>query len=191
MIGSLRGKLISKKPVSIVIEANGVGYEVSVPISVLSSLPDEGSEVFVYIYTHVREDALQLYGFIHEEEKGIFVKIINISGIGPKIALAILSTITVERFRKAIESEDTKTLSMVPGVGKKMAARLVLELKDKLPSQTGTQPDDDYTDTISALVNLGYKRSDCINAIEHISKRGVKDIESVLRESLKYLSKSN
>ncbi|MBF0519401.1 MAG: Holliday junction branch migration protein RuvA [Nitrospirae bacterium] len=191
MIGSLRGKLVSKKPVGIVIEANGVGYEVSVPISVLSSLPNEGSEVFLYVYTHVREDVLQLYGFISEEEKSIFVKIINISGIGPKIALAILSTITVERFRKAIESEDTKALSMVPGVGKKMAARLVLELKDKLPSLTGAQPDDDYTDTISALVNLGYKRSDCINAIEHISKLGVKDIESVLRESLKYLSKSN
>ncbi|QWR77274.1 Holliday junction branch migration protein RuvA [Candidatus Magnetomonas plexicatena] len=191
MIGSLRGKLISKKPVGIVIEANGVGYELSVPISVLSSIPEVGSEVFMYIYTHVREDALQLYGFISEEEKGFFVKIIGISGIGPKIALAILSTITVERFRKAIESEDTKTLSMVPGVGKKMAGRLILELKDKLPSQTGAQPDDDYTDTISALVNLGYKRSDCINAIEHISKRGVKDIESVLRESLKYLSKSS
>ncbi|MEO5357756.1 MAG: Holliday junction branch migration protein RuvA [Nitrospirae bacterium YQR-1] len=182
---------MSKKPVGIVIETNGVGYEVFVPISLLSSLPDEGSDVFMYIYTHVREDALQLYGFMKEEEKGIFVKIINISGIGPRIALAILSTITTERFRKAIESEDTKTLSMVPGVGKKMAGRLILELKEKLPPPATGAPDDDYSDTLSALVNLGYKRSGCIEAIEQVSKRGVKDLETLLRESLKYLSKSN
>lgn len=187
MIASLRGKLISKRPDSLIVEVGGVGYSVLAPLTLLSSLPDENKEVFLYIHTHVREDALQLYGFQAEDEKRIFTTLIGISGIGPKIALSILSTIPPDDFYNAINSEDVDVLCKVPGLGKKTAHRLILELREKLPS-IKEKKNTVYDDTLSALVNLGYKKSIAQEALEKACSGGMSDIETLLRESLKYLT---
>ncbi|MFA5354780.1 MAG: Holliday junction branch migration protein RuvA [Thermodesulfovibrionales bacterium] len=191
MIASLRGRLLSKKPDNVIIEAAGVGYGVQVPLTLLASLPAEGKEVFLYIYTHVREDILQLFGFQTEDEKRIFTSLIGISGIGPKIALSILSAISPEKFHRVIDSEDVELLCRVPGLGKKTAQRLILELKEKLPSlMKGRKDKDDvFDDTLSALVNLGYKRTTANDVLEKAWSAGHRDIESLLRESLKHLTK--
>jgi Holliday junction DNA helicase RuvA len=187
MIGSLRGRLISKRPDNVVIEVGGVGYQVSLPVSLLSSLPAEGSEVFLHIYTHVREDALQLYGFPSEEEKRIFITLLGVSGIGPKMALNILSGIPLKDFLHALESEDVAMLCRIPGLGKKTAHRLILELREKLPAVGGIR-DRVFEDTLSALINLGYKRSEAQESLERAMKKGYTQIEGLLKESLKYLT---
>lgn len=188
MIGSIRGKLISRRPDNLIVEVNGIGYQVNVPLSILSNLPEEGSPVFLHIYTHVREDALQLYGFSTEEEKKIFTILLSITGIGPKMALNILSGISHNDFLNAIEKEDVALLCRIPGLGKKTAHRLILELKEKLPS--AEKPKDRiFEDTLSALVNLGYKKSAAHESLEAAYKKGNRDIESLIKESLKYLNK--
>jgi len=188
MIASLRGKLISKRPDGLTIDVHGVGYSVQVPLTLISSLPDEHMEVFLHIHTHVREDALQLYGFQAEDEKRIFTTLIGISGIGPKTALNLLSTIPPDKFYTAIDSEDVDVLCKVPGLGKKTAHRLILELREKLPSFR-EKKSSVYDDTLSALVNLGYKKSVAQDALDKASASGGGDIESLLREALKYLTK--
>ena len=133
MIGSLRGILLQKRPDGIVVETGGVGYDVTVPLGVLSSLPGEGENVFLFIHTYVKEDALKLFGFLTEEQRHLFTKVMGVSGIGPKTALGILSAMSVEDFRRVVEDEDVDMLSRIPGLGKKTASRLILELKGKLP----------------------------------------------------------
>jgi len=187
MIGSLRGKLILKRPGLVILEAFGVGYEVSVPLSSFAGLPAEGNELFLHIHTHVREDAIKLYGFAREEEKQIFTTLLGVTGIGPKLALNILSGISGEAFMKAVEAEDVHQLSRIPGVGKKTAGRIVLELKQKLPA-IGLGRDVVFEDALSALLNLGYKRSEALNALEKAAKKGYNDIENLLREALKELT---
>ena len=187
MIGSLRGKILYKHSDSILVETGGVGYQVNIPLSTISALPDEGKEVFLHTYTHVREDALQLFGFTSEEEKRIFVTLLGITGIGPKMALNILSGISHNDLFQAIEKEDVALLCRVPGLGKKTAHRLILELKEKLPSPAKAV-DKVFEDTLSALVNLGYRKSVAQEALEKAYKKGIKDIEGLLRESLKYLT---
>lgn len=186
MIGSLRGKLISRRPDNVIVEAGGVGYQVNVPSGVLSNLPAEGSAVFLNIYTHVREDALQLYGFATEDEKRIFTTLLGVTGIGPKMALNILSGISHDDFMQALEKEDVALLCRIPGLGKKTAHRLILELREKLPRAEKSR-DRLFEDTLSALVNLGYKKSEAIESLEMAYKKGYKDIETLLKESLKYL----
>lgn len=186
MIGSLRGRLISKKPDNIIIETGGVGYQVMVPINLLSMLPEEGSEVFLHIYTHVREDSLQLYGFPSEEEKKVFTTLLGVTGIGPKMALNILSGFAVKDFMRAIDSEDVALLCRVPGLGKKTAHRLILELREKLVPKD--VKDRVFDDTLSALINLGYKKSEAIDALERAYKSGHTRVEDLLKESLKYLT---
>ncbi|MBF0538916.1 MAG: Holliday junction branch migration protein RuvA [Nitrospirae bacterium] len=188
MIGSIRGRVIRKRPTEVLIEVNGVGYEVHVAIN--CELPGEGSETFLYIYTHVREDALQLYGFIREEERLLFSRLLGVSGIGPRIALATLSGLSVERFAAAIEGEDVTVLSRLPGIGKKTAQRLILELKGKLPSILAAK-DAQYEDALSALLTLGYKKTDIIATLDALNKKGIKDIEALIKEALKYLSEGN
>lgn len=188
MIASLNGKLLSKKPDNLIIDVAGVGYSVQVPLTLLSSLPDENKNVFLFIYTHVREDAIQLYGFQTEDEKRIFTTLIGVSGIGPKVALNILSTIPPDSFYNAINSEDVNMLCKVPGLGKKTVHRLILELKGKLPS-IKEKKDTVYDDTLSALVNLGYKKNIAHDALEKAYNNGYRDIESLLKEALKYLTK--
>lgn len=188
MIGSLRGKLLFKNPSEAIVEASGVGYRLSVPVSTLSELPEEGQEVFLFVHTHMREDALYLYGFRTEEEKRIFSTLLGITGIGPKVALNIISGISLDDFLRAVESEDVDLLTRIPGLGKKTAHRIVLELRGKLPRE-GTPPADRvFDDTLSALVNLGYRKGDASAALERARKQGHKEIEPLLREALKYLT---
>jgi Holliday junction DNA helicase RuvA len=189
LIGSLRGKLIVKRPDDIIVEAGGVGYQVAVGLNTLSELPGEGREVFLHIYTHVRDDALHLFGFPTEDEKRVFMTLLGISGIGPKVALSIISSIPHEDFLKAVESEDIAMLTRVPGLGKKTAHRLVLELRGKLPRKEEPR-DRVFEDALSALVNLGYKKSDALGAVEKAYNKGHKDIERLIKEALKELTGS-
>jgi Holliday junction DNA helicase RuvA len=189
MIGHLRGKLFSKKPSNIIIDVNGVGYEVNVPISILSSLPNEGEEVFISIHTYVREDAITLFGFANIEERRLFKALISVSGIGPKIGLSILSSMSANDFLNALASEEVSLLTKIPGLGKKTAQRLILELKGKLP-KTAEAKDMGFEDALSALINLGYKRTDAQDAMDAAFKSGLRDVEALLRESLKLLNKS-
>ena len=186
MIGSLRGKITSRRPDNVVIDVNGVGYLVNVPLHILSNLPGEGHEVFLQIYTHVREDSIQLFGFTSEDQKKVFTTLLGISGIGPKMAMNILSGISHDDFLKAIEKEDVDMLCRVPGLGKKIAHRLILELREKLPSSTGIS-DRVFEDALSALVNLGYKKNVAQEFLEKTYRKGTTDIESLLKETLKRL----
>jgi Holliday junction DNA helicase RuvA len=193
LIASLNGIVLSRKPAGIVIGVGGVGYNVAIPLCSLGDIPEEGREVFIYTYTHVREDALQLFGFLTEYERGVFATLLGISGIGPKLALAILSGMPVERFVGAVNNEDITMLSSIPGLGKKTAARVILELKGKLESfrKDGT---DIYTegraagDAVSALVNLGYGKALSEDAVSRSVKNGFSTIEDIVREALRLLT---
>jgi Holliday junction DNA helicase RuvA len=187
MIGSLRGIVLSRRPDNVIIDINGVGYQVNVPLNILANLPEEGKEVYLYIYTHVREDALQLFGFTSENEKKIFTVLLGISGIGPKMALNILSGLSYEDFLTALDTEDVAMLCRIPGLGKKTAHRLILELREKLPAVTAIK-DRIFEDTLSALVNLGYKKNIAQEFLEKAYKQGFNEIESLLKETLKQLT---
>ncbi len=187
MIGSLKGKITSRRPDNVLIDVNGVGYHVNVPLNILANLPPEGQDAFLQIYTHVREDSIQLFGFSTEAEKKTFVTLLGISGVGPKMALTIMSGISYNDFLGAIEREDVAMLCRIPGLGKKTAHRLILELREKLPSPEGIR-DRVFDDTLSALVNLGYKKSLALECLEKTYKRGFSDIETLLRETLKELT---
>jgi Holliday junction DNA helicase RuvA len=186
MIGSLRGKIVTRRPDSVIVDVNGVGYMVHVPLHILPDLPGEGKDVFLHVHTHVREDSLQLFGFLSDDEKKVFLALLGISGIGPKMALNVLSGISHDDFLNAIEKEDVALLCRVPGLGKKTANRLILELREKLPSPSGTK-NRMFEDTLSALVNLGYKKTVAQEVLEKAYKQGFSDIEDLLRETLKML----
>jgi Holliday junction DNA helicase RuvA len=160
MIAHLRGKLAQKDPARVVVDVNGVGYEVFVPLTTFTALPDAGFEVSIDIHTHVRDDIIALYGFSTRRERLIFEKLMTISGIGPKLAVTILSGGSVQDLVAAIKRSDLARLTAIPGVGKKTAERIILELKDKLqdfsegPVRTPVE-----SDVLSALENLGYVRA--------------------------------
>jgi holliday junction DNA helicase RuvA len=162
MIAHLRGRLLTKYPQQAIIEAGGVGYDVIISVPTFTALPAEGAEVSLFIHTHVREDALALYGFLDRDEKRVFERLITVSGVGPKLAVTIQSGLSSERLIGAIRGQDHATLSRIPGIGKRLAERLVVDLKDKLddlasaPRAVETGPSTD--DVLSALVNLGYQR---------------------------------
>lgn len=191
MIAHLRGSLLSKTPQTAVVEAGGVGYEVSISIPTFTALPAEGVEVSLLIYTHVREDALALFGFMSRTEKRLFEKLLSISGIGPKLALTVLSGLPPERLVAAIQGQDHATLTRIPGVGKKTAERIVLELKDKLDDLATATPAGVVTpvaeDVLSALVNLGYQRAAAQKAIAAATAGDAdagKNFESLFRASM-------
>jgi Holliday junction DNA helicase RuvA len=186
MIGTLRGRLILKRPEALVVEAHGVGYEVSVPLSTLAELPEPGQEVSLHIYTLVRADAIRLYGFLQESHKRLFSSLLGINGVGPKVALSILSSLSEEEFLQALQREDVGLLSSIPGLGKKTAARVVLELRQKLPALEGA-PQGPMEDALSALLNLGYSKAEARRALQVASKSGYNDIEHLLKEALKAL----
>ncbi len=193
MIASLKGIVLSKKPEGIIIDVSGIGYRVSIPLSSLGDIPDTGEVIFLHTYTHVREDILQLFGFLTEEERKIFTTLMGISGVGPKLGLAILSGMSVQRFSEAVHNEDVSLLATIPGLGKKTAARLVLELKGKLPSigdgeTTSLHGSSAAEDAVSALINLGYNRSISAKAVETAVKNGADAIEDIIKEALKYLT---
>lgn len=166
MIAHLRGKLMQKDPARVIIDVNGVGYEVSVPLTTFTVLPGTGSEVSIDIHTHVREDTIALYGFSTRRERNIFEKLMTISGIGPKLAVTILSGGSVDDLVGAIKRGDLPRLTAIQGVGRKTAERIILELKDKFQdfAEAPARPAVE-TDVLSALENLGYNRAVAENAL--------------------------
>jgi Holliday junction DNA helicase RuvA len=173
MIAFLRGRLLSKTPNQAIVECGGVGYDATISVATFTSLPPEGAEARLHIYTHVREDALALFGFAEPNEKRLFEKLLTISGIGPKLAITVLSGIDTDRLVTAIRASDHATLTRIPGIGKKTAERVVLELKDKLDDMAvapASAPASHYgpagDDALSAMVNLGYARPIAQRAIE-------------------------
>jgi Holliday junction DNA helicase RuvA len=191
MIAHLRGRLLSKTPQSVVVETGGVGYEVAISIPAFTALPSEGNEVSLLIHTHVREDALLLFGFMNATEKRLFEKLLGISGIGPKLALTVLSGLPPERLIAAIHGQDHATLTRIPGVGKKTAERIVLELKDKLqelaPTSIPGVAAPVAEDVLSALVNLGYPRPTAQKGIESAMARdsnAAADFETLFRAAM-------
>jgi Holliday junction DNA helicase RuvA len=193
MIAHLRGKLISKHPNQAVVEAAGVGYEVNITIPTFSGLPNLGSEVALFVHTHVREDALSLFGFLRLEEKQLFEKLLSVSGIGPKLAITILSGMATDAMVASIKGNNVPALTRIPGIGKKTAERMVLELRDKLDSFGATQtvaaasPVED--DVISALANLGYQRALVEKAMARLEKTAGESFDSLFRRALAVLAK--
>lgn len=182
MIGHLRGTVLEKHPNQVIVEAAGVGYDVQIPISTYTSLPAEGGAVALRIYTHVREDALLLFGFATGEEKTVFERLISVSGIGPKLAVTVLSGLPTPDLIGAIRNGDVQRLVRIPGVGKKTAERIVLELKDKLvgveagpataPAEAGPAWTPLERDVLSALQNLGCSRPAAEEAVRKVKDRG-------------------
>jgi Holliday junction DNA helicase RuvA len=196
MIAHLRGKLLSKQPQRAVIEAAGVGYDVAITGPAYSELPNLGAEVALFIHTHVREDALSLFGFVSEDEKRLFEKLISVSGIGPKLAITVLNGISTERLVAAIRSNDLASLTRISGIGKKTAERMVLELRDKLDTfavtaKAPTSASAVEEDVLSALVNLGYQRAAAEQAIKHVPSINGKSasFDALFRETLAALRK--
>ena len=200
MIGQLRGQLLSKKPNTLLVDVKGVGYEVFIPLTSFYELPGEGSEITLKIHTHAREDALILFGFCSQREKDLFLKLISISGVGPKLAIAILSGAQGEELAQAIADGNLARLTAIPGVGRKTAERLVLELKNQvtaflLPEQAKAAQDGGRLtaleeDVLSALTNLGCSRSSAEKALSVTlrSMEGERSFEEVLRNTLRQLA---
>lgn len=200
MIGQIRGQLLLKKANLVTVDVHGVGYEIHIPLTSFYDLPSEGGEVTLKIHTHVREDALLLYGFSTQREKDFFLKLLSISGIGPKLAIAILSGAKVEELAAAISDGNIARLVAIPGVGRKTAERLVLELKSQiaaflLPEQaqggrTEGKADGLQEDILSALVNLGYPRAGAEKALNGVlqSSECERSFEELLRRTLHRLS---
>jgi Holliday junction DNA helicase RuvA len=193
MIAQLRGVLIEKHPNQAIVEAGGVGYDVTIPVSTYTKLPDAGAEVRLRIHTHVREDALSLYGFFTLDEKALFEKLIGVSGIGPTLAVKVLSGVTAADLVNAIRRGEVERLVRIPGVGKKTAERMVLELRDKLPAVTGEEPSAQTAealapveqDVLSALLNLGCARPQAEAAVRKAKAAGAAaDFEPLFRRAL-------
>jgi Holliday junction DNA helicase RuvA len=198
VIAHLRGRIFEKQPNRIVVDAGGVGYDVFVPLSTFYGLGDAGSEIALRIHTHVREDALLLYGFATRLEQELFERLIGVSGIGPKLALAVLSGIEPPDLIRAIEQADLARLTAIPGVGRKTAERLVLELKDRLPRPPAAVPSPDTgrprsamrDDVLSALMNLGYHRPLAEKAVDTAVKAAPDGgFEPTLRQALRELAR--
>jgi Holliday junction DNA helicase RuvA len=196
MIAHLRGRLLAKHPNQVVVETGGVGYDITISVPTFSDLPAMGSEVALHIHTHVREDSIALYGFLRPAEKQLFEKLISVSGIGPKLAITILSGMAVDEMTAAIRSNDIARLTRIPGIGRKTAERLVLELRDKLPTATaGEAPSAPpmtavEEDVLSALMNLGYQRAAGEKAVASAAKNGQGgSFEAMFRHALGMLSK--
>lgn len=202
MIASLTGILSHKQPTSVIVDVHGVGYEVKIPLSTYYELSDVGSPVSLLIYTYVREDTLQLFGFCTQQEKELFLHLINVSGVGPKLAVTILSGLSVDELVMAIRTNAVTRLSSVPGIGKKTAERLVVELRDKLAGLTTAEAEATFAhamaadaageavkqDVISALVNLGYSRSAAEQTVTTVmATESNHTMEWILKRSLQRL----
>ncbi len=201
MIAALTGRLALKAPSHVTLDVQGVGYEVFIPLSTFYALPDLNESASLSVYTHLREDAIQLYGFITALEKDSFILLTGISGIGPKLALSVLSALNVPDLVSAIQAGDVEKLASVPGIGKKTAARIALELKDKverlratpapIPQTAGGPTGRLQDDALSALVNLGYKAADVKEAIARAAQVRPDPIPltELIREVLKDLAR--
>jgi Holliday junction DNA helicase RuvA len=200
MIASLTGRLAFKAPTYLALDVQGVGYEVFVPLSTFYSLPPLNEQVSLNIHTHVREDAIQLFGFATQQEKDAFVMLTTVSGIGPKSALGILSALPVQDLVSSVQAGDVEKLESVPGIGRKTAGRIVLELKEKVTilhpvlAQAGTSPtgaDAAFDDALSALTNLGYRVQDAKDALKRVTKSRPETacLQDLIRESLRELAR--
>ncbi len=195
MIAHLRGKLLAKHPNQAIVEAAGVGYDVTISVPTFSDLPALGAEVALYIHTHVREDLIALYGFMRPSEKLLFEKLITVSGIGPKLAITILSGMAADEMVGAIRGNDIARLTRIPGIGKKTAERMVLELRDKLPEPgTPSAPVSTMSrmeeDVLSALMNLGYQRGAAEKALASVVQHEKNSpFDAIFRAALSALSK--
>jgi len=196
MIAHLRGRLLVKHPNQAVVETYGVGYDVTITVPTFSDLPALGSEVALHIHTHVREDQLALYGFLRPAEKQLFEKLLTVSGIGPKLAITILSGMPTDEMIGAIRGNDVPKLTRIPGIGRKTAERMVLELRDKLPKEAfgevavalAASPEEE--DVLSALVNLGYQRPAAERALAAVTRSGkAASFDVLFREVLAAMSK--
>lgn len=193
MIAKISGTLAHKIPGEVIIDVGGIGYQVLIPLSVFYRLPEIGEAVNLQIHTHLREDALQLFGFLEQEEKQVFLMLNNVAGIGPKLALNILSGIPADDLARALREEDQPRLLSIPGVGKKLAERMIVELRDKslaLRNEEIGQGDGSQLmrDAISALVNLGYRRSEAEKSVREITQQAERPLPEVLKEALRRLS---
>ncbi|MCA1628784.1 MAG: Holliday junction branch migration protein RuvA [Acidobacteria bacterium] len=205
MIAHLSGTLLAKHATSVIVDVGGVGYEVTIPVTTFYDLEEAGAQVSLRIYTHVREEALQLYGFKTARERELFTQLISVSGIGPKSAIAMLSGMSADEIITAIRTNNLARLTSIPGLGKKTAERLVIELRDKMSKLSspeleeqlaaraaGAAPSDDSVreDALSALVNLGYQRAAAEKAVTHATQEGGDlSVELLLRRALRTLSK--
>ncbi len=192
MIAFLRGRLLEKHPMRVIVETGGVGYDVHVPLSSFSAVGEPGSELALRVHTHVREDAIQLFGFATPLELTLFERLVSVSGIGPRLALAVLSGIAPEDLVQAVTGSDAARLVAIPGVGRKTADRIILELKDKLAPlgiQESLSPGDGTrADLVSALVNLGYHRPAVEKAVE-AAMSGAPAFDQALRRALEALTR--
>jgi len=192
MIAHVRGRLIAKHPNQAIVETGGVGYDINISVPTFSDLPGVGAEVALHIHTHVREDSIALYGFLRPAEKQLFEKLIGVSGIGPKLAITILSGMAADEMVAAIRGNDIARLTRIPGIGKKTAERLVLELRDRLPvaiaGETAAAPAMSAVeeDVLSALMNLGYQRAAAEKALSMAAKG---PFDAMFRHALGVLSK--
>jgi Holliday junction DNA helicase RuvA len=197
VIAHLRGRVLRKAPQEVVVDVAGVGYRVAIPVSTFYRLGDEGDELSLRIYTQVREDTLALYGFLTAAEQEVFERLIAVAGVGPKLAVGILSGIDVGDFVAALRGNDLARLTRIPGVGKKTAERLVLELKDKMPALQAGEPEaaaplapaSPKDDLLSALANLGYSRPEVERAVDRaLAADGAGRFEDLLRRALQLVA---
>ena len=205
MIAYLAGKLLEKQATSVIVDVQGVGYEVSIPLSTFYEIGEENSDIQLRIYTHVREDALQLYGFKTERERELFTLLISVSGIGAKSAISMLSAMNADEFILAVRTDNLARLTSIPGIGKKTAERMLIELRDKITKLSATaggapasaseikttvSQDAIYEDAISALINLGYQRNAAEKALKQAVQEGTEmSVQKLLRKSLQLLAK--
>lgn len=198
MLAYIKGILQARNDESVVVETGGLGFNLTVPLTVVEKLPDTGSEVRLYTYTHVREDGWTLYGFLNEDELKMFEQLLKVSGVGPKAALSLVSYISPSQFGLAVLTDDVDAFVKVPGIGKKTALRIILELKDKFKKEqgkeirsltldTGERPENKVQDAVSALMMLGYSGQEANAAVSSVYNAD-KDLETIIRDALKSLA---
>lgn len=202
MIAHLSGKLLEKNATHVIVDVAGVGYEVNIPLSTFYELGEEGDDVTLRIYTHVREDAIQLFGFNTPRERDLYLKVISVQGIGPKLGITVLSGIGVDELVKAVKGNDLARLTSIPGIGRKTAERLVIDLRDKIgelaadgggaktATASAVSGDETFDDALSALINLGYQRNVAEKALNS-AKADVTEptVQKLLRRALQLLAK--
>lgn len=191
MIAHIRGRLLSKHPNQVIVDCAGVGYQLAITVPTFSALPEAGAEVSLFVHTHVREDQFALFGFLKTDEKALFEKLIAVSGIGPKLAITVLSGMSAPDMIAAIRGNDLTKLTKIPGVGKKTAERMVLELKDKLDQFSTTEATTIASaaspleeDILSALVNLGYQRASAERALQSLGPANGRGFEQLFRAAM-------
>jgi len=194
MIGRLTGRLAEKAPDQVLLDVGGVGYLVHIPLSTFYDLPEPEDPTSLWIYTHVREETLALYGFLSQRERALFLLLLTVNGVGPRVALTVLSGMPLPELVDALRKQDVRRLMSVPGVGKKTAERMVLELAEKaakfsLPSGPGSPPSVAADDVVSALVNLGFRKNEAERVVDGIGRAGApSDFGDYLKAALKKLT---